>query len=270
MAEFKDDVTAKYADRIAKLLAKAESTNHSAEADSLFAKAQELMTEHNITAAMLAEAGSEAADILSDGEMYFTGVFRKVTMRHAFIVARYNNVQTVYREGMELGTKQAIRVSFFGFKSDIANVELLVNSLQLQCAQAMQRWCKTDEIFAMASTPMEKFKEKREFIIGFQNSIETRLHEAREAGRRAAAAAAAERNKSTMADAASKVALVVQSKEDMVTEGFHQRYPRLGKGRSGAMSRGSANARGAGQAAGARANMGGGTSIRGGGKALGR
>ena len=268
MAEFQDDVTAKYADRIAKLLAKAESTNHPEEADSLFAKAQELMTEHNITAAMIAQAGGGAGtDVLADGELWFTGIYQNVTMEMAFTVAHYNNVKCVYQTGRELAGKKAIKVMMFGFKSDITNVEMLVNSLQLQSAQAMQRWAKTDPIFALASTPMEKFKEKREFIIGFRVAIGKRLRDAEIAGRKAAADAAAARG---VENAASSVALVVQSKSQLVEEGFHKKFSRLGKGRGGVTSHGSSSSNMAGQSAGAKASMGGGKSVSGGGKAIGR
>lgn len=276
MAEFVDDVTAKYAERIAKLLAKAESTTYQEEADSLFAKAQALMTEHSITASMIADAGGAAADILGDGAIHFTGIFQKVTMRLAFNVAANNNVKCVYREltdyernskGKQV-RKNSVKVTMFGFSSDIANVELLVNSLQLQCAQAMQRWAKDDPIFALASTPMEKFKEKREFIIGFSLEINDRMKKARIEGQRAAAEAAKARG---VANATSSVALVVQSKEQLVSEGFNKKFPHLRNGKSGIQSRGSSASTNAGRAAGAHANLGGGSkSVSGGGKALGQ
>jgi Protein of unknown function (DUF2786) len=270
MADFKDDTTEKYATRIAKLLAKAESTTSQEEADSFFTKAQALMTEHNITTQMIAQAGGAGiADTLADGEMIFSGIFMKQTMYLAFRVGDFNNVQCVYsqREDYVDGKrKKYIRVGMFGFKSDIANVEMLVTSLQLQCAQAMQRWAKDEEALQFGSA-MEKFKEKREFILGFQQTIAKRLREGRDAGRRAAAEAATARG---VQDATSSVALVVQSKEQLVADGFKKRYPRLGKGRIGATSAGSGAARAAGNAAGAKANLGGGTSIKGGGKAIGR
>lgn len=253
-----NEVQEKYADRIAKLLAKAESTNSQAEADAFFAKAQALMTEHSITSAMIADKNGAAADSLTDGEMYFTGIYMKVTMKFAFIVADYNNVKCVYRE-TTVDDKKAIKVSMFGFKTDVIAVELLVNSLQMQSAQAMQRWAR-DSYTMKDATPMEKFKEKREFILGFQSTIMTRLREAREVGRRAAAEAANARGDN---DGATSVALVIQSKDKLVAEGFHKKYPRLSKGRSGVSSRGSAAAQGAGRAAGAHATLSSGKSVGG-------
>lgn len=264
-----NEVQEKYADKIAKLLAKAESTTHQAEADSLFAKAQELMTEHNITAQMIAQAGGGAGmDSLEDGEMTFSGIFMKQTMSFAFDVARFNNVKCVYSQREEYEPekkiKKIIRVSMFGYKNDIANVELLATSLQLQCAQAMQRWAKNEEAMQFG-TAMEKFKEKREFILGFQQSIRIRLSEAKAAGEKAAADAARARG---VANATSSVALVVQSREQLVTDGFKKKFPHVRTTHSN-ISSGSGAARGAGQAAGRSASMGGGKAVGGSHKSLG-
>jgi len=271
MADIQDEVTEKYAVRIAKLLAKAESTTHQAEADSLFEKAQALMTEHNITEAMIAEAsGAGTTDVLEDGEMTFNGIFMKQTMSFAFDVARFNNVRALWSQRQDYSggkAKKYIRVSLFGFKSDITNVQMLATSLQFQCAHAMQRWAKGEEALLFA-TPMERFKEKREFILGFQSTIRTRLMQAKLAGEKAAAQSASDRNKTSLVDASKSVSLVVQSREQLVNDAFKKLHPHLRYTTSN-ISRGSGAARGAGAAAGAMANLGGGKSVGGSKKALG-
>jgi hypothetical protein len=274
MADFQDDVTAKYADRIAKLLAKAESTTHQAEADSLFAKAQALMTEHAITEEMLRQAkGALKDDELIKGNMRFEGVFMKATMRFAFECATNNHVKALYRECDDYingKRKKYVEVYFYGFKSDIENVTALATSLQLQCAQAMQRWTKNWEFEAPEltfGTPMEKFKGKREFIMGFVEEISSRLRKARLEGEAAAAEAAKARGDQ---NATVSVSLVVQSKTDLVNEFYGKNSGKV-RTVTSRISSGGANAHFAGRAAGKNANMGGGAKgVGSSGKALGR
>ena len=111
--------------RIRALLAKAESTTFPEEAESLSAKAQELMTRHRIDSALLGGpgGGSGGRRIWIDDPY----AAPKVSLLSA--VARANGCRAV-----ELGNLGCVHV--VGFPADLEVVELLHTSLLVQAASA--------------------------------------------------------------------------------------------------------------------------------------
>jgi hypothetical protein len=264
---------AKYADKITKLLAKAESTTPE-EAELLVAKAQELMMQYAITQAMIDEARGIDTDEIGQVDIYFVGIFQRSTMQIGFTLVNNNSCKCVYTNSEYYSPheidgkvyKQWHKITVTGFQSDLDRVQLLNASLQLQCSRAMQAWWKAEDRTVSCRTcgrrhstwwsKAEAFKQRSSFIMGFAAALSTKLHDANEAGRKAAAQEAAVRNSTTEAEASDSVALVVRSRKDKVNDWYDKQY---GKSlRSGRTGRRSVNhsAYGAGQAAGARANTG--------------
>lgn len=154
--------------KIRALLAKAESTDFDAEAETFTAKAQELMTRHRIDRATL------DADAPSDGE----AIGRRLGVdppyaRAKFMlvggIARANSCRAVWSRGFGFAT-------VFGYPEDVDAVEELYTSLLVQATTALQREGSRDRVDGPGST--RRFR--RSFLIGFAYRISERLREANE------------------------------------------------------------------------------------------
>lgn len=126
------DVDSRILERVRMLLAKAESTNFAAEAETFTAGAQALMARHSIDAALLAAADGEGSleggphgrrigiDTPYDGP--------KASLLTA--VASANHCRMVWTRELGFGT-------VVGFEADLESVELLFTSLLVQANSAM-------------------------------------------------------------------------------------------------------------------------------------
>jgi hypothetical protein len=242
--------TGKYADRINKLIAKANATEHQEEADAFLAKAQELMTQHAITELMLAELrGVETQESITTDRLWFTGMFNELVMHLAFTAMRYNDCRGHYTDYQ----KRGIRVTFVGYESDIERAKLLTASLQLQCASALRRWWKNHPDKHYMSG-WEKVKERRSFITGYDLGVSNKLAEGARAGREAATRDEAERAGTSVADATTSVSLVLRSRRDTVKDWYDERYGGTVKSSSSRQQNGSMSAMSEGMAAGRQAD----------------
>jgi hypothetical protein len=153
--------------RIRGLLAKAESTEFQPEAESLFAKAQELMTRYSIDHAVLA-----GADPAGRGErpaqrrLLIHDPYAKGKSVLLAQVAQANRCESIWFA--EAGFCAAV-----GFPTDLALTDLLFTSLVTQCSTAMQ----------VASREVRQPRSFREsFTLAFALRIGERLEAAAEAG----------------------------------------------------------------------------------------
>src|SRR4051794_139851 len=85
----------RYAEKIAKLLAKAESTTPE-EAELLIGKAQQLMTEYAISEAMIDAARGVSVDEIEQCRFAYGGFLRKDLGEIAWAVLRANDCKGVY------------------------------------------------------------------------------------------------------------------------------------------------------------------------------
>ena len=250
---------AKYADRIAALLAKAESTT-AEEAEALTAKAEELMIKYGIEQAHIdaARLGSTAPEQIVTEKITFSGIYSQGSVMMGHYVAQgfgqlrtmqTKNVRTTNAAGKSVRGDQ---LWLIGFESDVKQCKLLIASLELQCAVALRQWWSSNSD-SRFMTKMEQFKEKRQFIISFGDGAGQRLRETR---RRVVAE-----------DKGSGTELVLVDRKARVDRFVEDEYaPRKSRGR---MQGGSFGGSSAGRAAGRNANVGG-TAVSGNGKALGR
>jgi Protein of unknown function (DUF2786) len=247
----------KYADKIAALLRKAESTTPE-EAELLFAKAQELMAKYAIDEAMLRQAGKQTAENPMEHQEFVTiGIYR-----HAL---HWLDVYCLWASGCELyelskagprevnGRRYAqTRVIIgFGYRSDLERARLLATSLKLQCVRAEAAWWREHEWEYDLVSAGNKHAARRGFMLQFAHgawSIMTRAN--------AAAKEAAEAERGEESSDSSSVALVLANKKQMVRYEFEKRFPDLAAGRRSRMMQGDWNARQAGYAAGQKADVG--------------
>ncbi|WP_072806487.1 DUF2786 domain-containing protein [Rhodococcoides yunnanense] len=164
----------KLLDKIRGLLAKAESSTFPAESESFSAKAQELMTQYSIDAALLLdrEAGGPTDSVVITRRLTVSNPYVDAKMKLLSAVASANGVRTVrYRK---LGL-----IAMVGMPVDLDLCELLYTSLLVQSAQDLER-------VGIDST-MRGRGFRRSFLYGYAGRIGERLVEARERAQRRAA-----------------------------------------------------------------------------------
>jgi hypothetical protein len=220
---------ADYADRVNKLMAKAESTEFPEEAEAFLAKAQELMTEYSIDEAMLRAARpGEAVEEIAELKLVYTGGMRKVLYRLGIRLAEYNGCRSFFTDKRHAKPRN-ITVTVIGFPKDLERIELLDMSLKLQCAVALKKFVK--ENVDPQWHRGYKRNEKREFVLGFTDGVGVKLRVAEENAIKEAAEA-----KGT------GVELAIRSRKDQVDDWTDTNHPGLRAVRS-RIQRGSATAK---------------------------
>jgi Protein of unknown function (DUF2786) len=114
--------------RIRALLAKAEATDHPAEAESFTAKAQDLMTRHAIDEALLA-AGDAAITVVAK-RVHLQSPYATTKTSLLNVVAKANRCKVIYFDRLAIAT-------VVGVPLDIDQVEMLFTSLLIQATRAM-------------------------------------------------------------------------------------------------------------------------------------
>jgi hypothetical protein len=115
--------------RIRALLAKAESTEHAAEAETFTAKAQDLMTRHAIDEALLHAGVEDSVDVRSRRVLIDNPYpYEKVQLLNQ--VAAANRVRVIWLEDLAMATA-------VGTPVDVDQVEMLFVSLLIQATRAM-------------------------------------------------------------------------------------------------------------------------------------
>jgi hypothetical protein len=165
--------------KIANLLAKAESTNHPAEAEAFMAKAEELMLKHGIERAMLEDRrpGQKREDIVQvripvrNGHGYATAM---ASIAHA--VAPSFSVRS-----MKANLPDGGQIIFLvGHKSDVDQVQTLATSLMEQSRKQALHWWKTEGKLQWSHyTDNDAYLARREFIFAFASGVRSRLEETR-------------------------------------------------------------------------------------------
>lgn len=234
------------ADKIRKLIAKANGTNHPAEAEAFFAKAQELMTRHAIDQAML--VNPDRSDAIIHRHIDVPKPWDKMKIYLLSAIATPNQcrvIRIVGKNGYQ-GHKDGCIIT--GYESDVNSVVELWQGLMVFAFAEML----TAEM--QPNVLLESTKAFRQsFLMGFASRIAKRLADAKRAATREAE------------DTQPGVGLVLVSRQDQVTEAFREQHPRTSK----AHVRTSGNGAHAGAAAANRANLGQ-TAMPGGPRAIGR
>lgn len=222
-------------ERVRNLIAKAEATNHPAEAEAFMAKAQELMAKHSIVEAMIAESrsdkGKPTCKVFYCEKPYAS---QKWTLLNR--VARANYARTVGSGD----ARSKVRVEVYGFEGDLEAIETLYTSLLVQCVSQMRQaeipWGVHGKTFNVS------------FMTGFADAIGSRLAKAKRD-------AEAEVQKELAGATGPGMALVLVGKKEAVDEAVAVAHPKL---RTRSVSGAGSNAGyGAGREAGSNAALGG-------------
>jgi hypothetical protein len=164
--------------KIRALLAKAESTEFAEEAETLSARAQELMAKYSIDHALLA-AEAARTDQPAGRRLPVDNPYEAAKSSLLSAVAKANRCRTVRYEGLGMS-------AVVGFDGDLDAVELLFTSLLVQADAAMLRAGAKRDRYGRSRT--RAFRQS--FLVAYAIRIGERLAGvAEEAERRAAAAA---------------------------------------------------------------------------------
>ncbi|MDG3014786.1 DUF2786 domain-containing protein [Speluncibacter jeojiensis] len=167
--------------RIRGLLAKAESTDFPEEAETLTAKAQELMTRYAIGAALLAADPGSAGPKAGARRVHLENPYVGAKFHLLAVIGRANRVQAVFAPDVAIAT-------IVGHRIDLEQVEMLFTSLLVQATRALQGAKGASGGLAGAAGHRTTAYRKA-FYTGFADRIGERLQRADD---RATAEAAAE------------------------------------------------------------------------------
>lgn len=226
--------------KIAALLAKAERTDNEHERDAFNAKAETLMLQYGIEAAELEAAGEvKPEEIVRVGRGY-TGGYAIVMPQFIYLVSRAMGSLRIIQSNGYGGSRG---VWLIGHESDVDAAWQIIDSLEKQAHLAMKRWVREQNanpmsIYKRIPGP-EKFKSRREYILGFALGAGKRIDEEK---------------RDVTATASTGAALVLVSKADRVNQFMDDEYADL-KPAKDRRSMG-VTGRGAGYEAGQQANVG--------------
>lgn len=192
--------------RVRKLLAKAEADGVTpAEAQALTAKAAELMAKYGIDRALLA-ADRPETDHPADRVMEISNPWARVQAHLLCGLAAAMRCQCVILPRTGPGT----RIHMFGFQSDLERADVLYTSLLIQMWQGL----------AQAQVPEWSHSVRawrRSWLLGFASAVVSRV---RAAERHAAGAAAA-----PATGTASRTALVLADRQQVIQHNIERAYP---------------------------------------------
>jgi hypothetical protein len=157
-------------EKVAKLLAKAERAGTPEEAETFFAKAQELMSKWAIDEASVraAQGGYTRGDVI-ERRIKLNTTYAKVDASLMATVAKHNDCRVLigsYSPGY------GIHAYLYGFEADVARVEMIWTSLLIQVARQQK---SADDL----TWERDKRKVRQSFRYGFCNGIDSKLKAAR-------------------------------------------------------------------------------------------
>lgn len=183
--------------RIRALLAKAEATNHPAEAETFTAKAQELMSRHAIDEALLHARADESIDLLTR-RVHLSSPYASTKVLLLSAVAQANRSRAIYLSGYAMA-------SVVGTPVDVDQIELLFTSLLIQATRAMAAAGKN-----RAGSFDRSPTFRRSFLTAYAHRIGERLTEA---------------DRDTVASYGAELVPVLQRQADAIEAEFARQFP---------------------------------------------
>lgn len=218
--------------KIAKLLAKAESSTHPAERDAFMAKAEQMMLRLGIERAELEAVGDATKEQIVEVQREWRG-------NYSIVMVPFVQSVSIGFGGLQIfqATYSATRrwTYIVGPKSQVDEFLLLIDSLHIQVMAALKAFQRETVEERRYMTDMEKYVQHRSFISGFGDEVRRRLQKMRN------------QEEATMSTGA---ALVLVDRKNDIDEWVSTNYGRTSKARGGIQ-----NSSYTGTAAGARAGQ---------------
>ena len=188
--------------RIRGLLAKAEATDHPAEAETFTAKAQELMTRHAVDEAVLRGLQHEEIPVASR-RVHLQSPYANVKATLLNAVAVPNRCRTVLMNEYDIAV-------LVGTPTNVDQTELLFTSLLIQATRAM-----AEAGHRGAGSIDRSATFRRSFLLAYATRIGERLREA---------------DRSTTDTYGTDLVPLLQREADAVTAEFERQFPRVRQG----------------------------------------
>lgn len=231
------------AEKVMKLLAKAERTDNENERDAYNAAAHRLILENEIDEASLLAAGKERVEKITYKAYVHKGAHQKAWSYMTFRIADALGLKTVTSTiTAERGVAARKTVYVYGFESDLNTFDLLLASLTLQETHAVWTDWKNHRQNAWNTDQTAANRFKKAHILAFGIKVAERIVELKR-----------EINREKVVPGSS-TALVLVDKAKQVENFFNAVHPSLRKGRAIRVKSGAGY--GAGRNAGARADIG--------------
>jgi len=203
-----DTLTDKWLDRVAALLAKAESTDFPEEAEALIAKAQSIMAAHAIDEAMLAAAGKGSTEEVTSEIVWSEAPYAGAKDLLWAAIASANNCKLISHSTSGPRSRNTI----VGFPSDIAAVKTLYGALSIHAASELAR------------TPVPSHDRPKRFRFAFLLAFAGRIGERLEEAKAQAFDDFTETSGTVASDA---VGVELASRADQVARQVGELFPRL-------------------------------------------
>ena len=192
-------------DKVRALLAKAESTGFTDEAEALTAKAQQLMARHSIDEALLA-AREGTSEKPTGRRIGVDNPYEATKAMLLDVVAQANRCRSVWSKALGFAT-------VIGFQPDLEAAELLYTSLLVQATSAMTQAGSRQDQHGRSRT--RSFRQS--FLTSFANRIGERLTEATDLASKEAEAEVGE----------NRLLPVLAVRKDSVQEATETMFPEL-------------------------------------------
>lgn len=168
------------AEKVAKLLAKAESTTP-AEAEAVTAKAEELLVRYGVSRA-LAEAKraglGQVVEAITKIVIEFKGIYRQAQLTGSYRVVEALGGLRALDATRVAETRNTATLWVIGRTSDVEGARLLVSSLLLQGATALTAWWRDSELRGQLAS-MPAYLARREFVQNFGLGAASRVRDRR-------------------------------------------------------------------------------------------
>jgi hypothetical protein len=171
MAPITEAKLTKTRQQIELLLAKAESTNHPAEAELAQAQAEKLMVRYGFQRAEFNGDNRKAAKMV-ERRMDVPGMFHLGKAQAFTAIARAYQAVTVLQSKYSKGTT----LYLIGEEGDVEDVLRMLNSMDVQAEHALAVWW-ADNKARYEGFRQEGWKARRQFIIGFGSGAAARVRE---------------------------------------------------------------------------------------------
>ena len=236
--------------KIRALLAKAEGTNHPAEAQAFSAKAQELMAKWAIDDAMLDASQDKPGNIIKHTVWLDANEYRAPKIRLLADLAALNDCKSVmhrqtYRE-IDGVRKRQFEFVLVGHEKDVENVETLYTSFLTQAGMAYLNPTVQADVEAECEQGGHRIKWRNTFMMSFASEIRRILSAAKERVKAEAATGYAP----------GSMAMVFVGRAALVERKLAEFYPNLCKSARTSAGQGSGAAMGHGRQAARNADTG--------------
>ena len=171
MAPITEAKLTKTRQQIELLLAKAESTNHPAEAELAMAQAEKLMIKYGFQRAEFNGDNRKSAKMV-EKRLDVTGMFHLGKVQAWTAVARAYQSVTILQSKYSKGTTMYL----IGEEGDVDDVLTIINSLDVQAEHALATWW-AEHKWSYEGLRQEGWKARRQFLIGFGQGAAARVRE---------------------------------------------------------------------------------------------